>query len=158
MKCHLVETDWAVLEFNGNYCDKKWIRNLYYSIGLSAPKGRWKAYIINECHAMSKQAVQGWLTLLESLPKHRLVIFTATESLENNLFGGFSKPFARRCKVFKLIDDEQLTRTFAKRAKEIARAESLDNKPLQNYIRLVQDCNNNMGAVLQRAEMGEMLL
>lgn len=100
----------------------------------------------------------GWITLLESLPKYRLVIFTTTESLENNLFGGFSGPFARRCKVFKLIDDEQLTLNFAKRAKEIARAESLDSRPLQDYIRLVQDCNNNMGAVLQRIEMGEMLL
>ena len=141
---HVVETDWAVLEFNGNYCDKKWVNRIYYSIGLSAPKGRWKVYIINEAHAMSIQAAQGWLTLLESLPKHRLVIFTTTESLANNLFGKFSEPFARRCKVFRFINDKRLTRAFAKRAKKIAQAESLDSKPLQEYIRLVQDCNNNM--------------
>jgi len=155
---HLVETDWAVLEFNGNYCDKRWVNHIYYSIGLSAPKGRWKVYIINEAHAMSIQAAQGWLTLLESLPKHRLVIFTTTESLANNLFGKFSEPFARRCKVFRFTNDERLTRAFARKAKKIARAESLDSKPLQEYIRLVQDCNNNMGAVLQRVEIVEMLV
>jgi len=158
MANRVVKTDWAVLEFNGNYCDKKWINDLYYSIGISAPKGKWKVYIINECHAMSKQAVQGWLTLLESLPKHRLIIFTTTESLENNLFGDFTEPFARRCKIFQLINDEQLTHAFARRAKEIAKAESLDSKPLREYIQLVQHCHNNMGAVLQKVEKGEMLL
>lgn len=135
---HVVETDLSVLEFNGNYCDKKWLKDIYYSIGLSAPKGKWKVYIINECHAMSKQAVQGWLTLLESLPRYRLIIFTTTESLKNNPFGDFSESFARRCKVFQLINDEQLTHAFARRAKEIAKAESLDSKLLREYIRLVQ--------------------
>ena len=154
---HVVKTKWAVLKFNGNYCDKKWFKSIYYSIGLSALKGRWKVYIVNECHAMSKQAVLGWLTLLESLPKHRLIIFTTTESLENNPFGDFSEPFARCCKVFKLISDKQLTHTFARRVKEIAKAESLDSKPLRKYIKLVQDCNNNLRTVLQRVEWGEML-
>ena len=31
-------------------------------------------------------------------------------------------------------------------------------KSPQAYIRLVQDCHNNMGAVLQRIEQGEMLI
>ena len=91
-------------------------------------------------------------------PNEIAKIFTTTESLANNLFGKFSEPFARRCKVFRFINDKRLARAFAKRAKKIAQAESLDSKPLQEYIRLVQDCNNNMGAVLQRVEMGEMLI
>ena len=154
---HVVKTDWAVLKFNGNYCDRKWFKSIYYSIGLPVPKDRWKVYIINECHAMSKQAILGWLTLLESLPKHRLIIFTTTESLENDPFGDFSEPFARCCKVFKLISGKPLTHTFARRAKEIAKTESLDSKPLRKYIKLVQDCNNNLRTVLQRIEWGEML-
>ena len=90
------------------------------------------------------------------MPKHRLVIFTTTESLETDLFDNFSEPFVRRCKVFSFTNDG-LTRAFAGRAKEIAQAESLDSKPLEAYVQLVQDCHNNMGAVLQRVELGEML-
>lgn len=154
----VVETDWAVFEYNGNYCNKGQLKDIHYSIGLSAPKGKWKVYVVNESHAMSKQAVQTWLTLLEQLPKYRLVIFTTTESLKTDLFGDFLEPFARRCKVFKFTNDEELTQAFARRAKEIARAESLDGKPLEAYIQLVQDYHNDMGAVLQRVELGEMLL
>lgn len=63
---------------------------------------------------------------------------------------------ARRCKVFSFTN-QGLAQSFAARAKEIATAEQLDGKPLQAYVRLVQECHNNLGAVLQRVEQGEMI-
>jgi len=45
----------------------------------------------------------------------------------------------------------------ADRARQIAHADGLDGKPDSAYLRLVQRCHNNMRAVLQAVESGEML-
>jgi len=153
----LVETDLAVIELDGDECNAAQINDIKYSIGLYPARGKWKVYIVNEAHAMSKQAVQGWLTLLEKLPAHRLIIFTTTEPIQQDLFGNFSSPFARRCKVFTFTN-QSLAPDMAKRAKEIALTEGLDGKPEGAYLRLVQDCKNNFGMVLQRIEQAEMLV
>ena len=126
------------------------------NIGLCPMFGGWKAYIINEAHAMSKQAVQAWLTLLERFPAKRLIIFTTTEPLQEDLFGQFSAPFGSRCKVFTFTN-QGLAQLMAGRAQQIAEAEHLDGKPLQAYLRLVQDCHNNMRQVLQRIDACEMI-
>ena len=152
----LVETDQAIIELDGDECNMAMINDLKYSIGLYPARGQWKVYIINEAHAMSKQAVQGWLTLLEKLPKYRLVIFTTTESIQADLFGNFSSPFARRCKVFSFTN-QGLAQDMARRAREIALTENLNGKPEQAYLRLVQECKNNFGMVLQRIEQAEMV-
>ena len=108
-------------------------------------------------HNLTPQAVQVFLTLLERLPEKRLIIFTTTENIESDLFGNFSSPFARRCKVFTFTN-QGLAPDMAKRARTIAMAEGLDGKPENAYLRLVQDCKNNFGMVLQRIEQAEMLV
>ena len=101
--------------------------------------------------------IQASHTLLEKLPRYRLVIFSTTEILQDDLFGNFSSPFARRCKVFT-FSNQALAADMAKRAREIAIDEGLDGKPEQAYLRLVQECKNNFGMVLQRIEQAEMLV
>lgn len=96
------------------------------------------------------------MTLLERLPKKRLVIFTTTEPLQEDLFGSFSGPFGSRCKVFSFTN-QSLAQDMAQRAQQIAQAENLDGQPIQKYLRLVQDCRNNMRQVLQRIDAGEMI-
>ena len=150
-----VASELFITELDGDKCDVASVRELGHTLCLSAGDS-WRVVIINEAHAMTNRAVQAWLTLLERLPKHTLVIFTTTEPLQQDLFGQFSAPFGSRCKVFTFTN-QGLAQAMAKRAQEIAQAENLDGKPLQSYVRLVQDCKNNMRQVLQRIDACEMM-
>jgi len=149
--------EFDIEELDGDKCNVQAVRDLERSLNLSSMFGLWKVVIVNESHAMSRQAVQAWLTLLERLPRHRIIIFTTTESIQADLFGNFSSPFTRRCKVFTFTN-QGLAQDMARRAREIAMDESLDGKPEQAYLRLVQECKNNFGMVLQRIEQAEMLV
>ena len=151
-----VANDFDITELDGDKCSVQAVREIEKNICLCSMFGGWKVWIINEAHAMSRQAVQAWLTLLERLPAKRLIIFTTTEALQEDLYGNFSSPFARRCKVFTFTN-QGLAQLFAERAQQIAQAENLDGQQAQKYVRLVQACHNNLGAVLQRVEQGEML-
>jgi len=153
----LATDDFCIIEIDGEDINKGQMAEIERCIGLCPMFGAWKVYIINEAHNMTRQAVQAWLTLLERLPEHRLVIFTTTELIQKDLFGNFSSPFARRCKVFTFTN-QSLAQDMARRAKEIALVEGLDGKSSQAYLRLVQDCKNNFGMVLQRIEQAEMLV
>ena len=150
-----VANDFDVNELDGDKCSIQAVRGIEANMGLCSMFGGWRVWIVNEAHAMSHKAVQGWLTLLERLPEKRLIIFTTTELLNENLFGNFSSPLGSRCKVFTFTN-QGLAQDMAKRAKEIAEAENLDGQPLSKYVRLVQDCRNNMRQVLQRIDSCEM--
>jgi len=151
-----VAHDFDITELDGDKCNVEAVRDLERNFSISSMFGGWKVVIINEAHAMSTKAIQAWLTLLERLPKKRLVIFTTTEPLQEDLFGSFSGPFASRCKVLSFTN-QGLAQDMAQRAQQIAQAEHLDGQPLPKYLRLVQDCRNNLRAVLQKIDAGEML-
>jgi len=151
-----VANPFDIEELDGDKCNVEAVRELERSLNLTSMFGDWKAVIVNEAHAMSHKAIQAWLTLLERLPKHRLIIFTTTESIQADLFGNFSSPFTSRCKVFTFTN-QGLAQEMAIRAKAIAHSESLDGQPEAKYLRLVQDCKNNMRLVLQRIDACEML-
>lgn len=151
-----VSDDFNIIELDGDKCSVQAVRDLEINFGLSSMFGAWKVVIVNEAHAMTAKAVQAWLTLLERLPANRLVIFTTTEPLQEDLFGNFSGPFGRRCKVYSFTN-QGLCQAMAERAKQIAEIEGLDGQPIQRYVKLVQAHHNNMGRVLQEIDKGEML-
>ncbi|NOT00642.1 MAG: AAA family ATPase [Phycisphaerales bacterium] len=155
---HLAD-DWFVTELDGGKCDKRAVQDMERAAHLCTPNRDkpFRVWVVNESHAISAGAVDEFLTFLENLPRHACVIFTTTRRVDENLFGDCdSGPFASRCHRVTLTN-QGLAQAFAQRAKSIAEAEGLDGRPMEQYVRLIQTCKNNMRAALQRIEAGEML-
>ncbi len=144
-----------VEELDGEACTVDAVRRVADMMQYTALGGGFRTWIVNEAQAMTARAVQAWLTALDPLPARVLVIFTTTED-SANLFGKFDGPFRSRCKTIAFTN-QGLAPAFAKRAREIADAEGMNGKPESAYLRLVQNCRNNMRAVLQEIDSGAML-
>lgn len=90
---------------------------------------------------------------------NRCFTTTLNELAQRKLFdedktGG---PFLSRAIELVLNHGPELELAFACRARQIANAEKLDGKPIEDYVRLVKDCNCNLQKVLQRIAVGDML-
>lgn len=114
-----------------------------------------KAYIVNEAHAISPATIRALLVLLERLPEHVTFIFTTTKQGEARLFGDDdAAPLLSRCTLVNLVYDEQAQAAFAKRARDIAKAEGIDGLPLSVYESAVAASNGNFRRVLGKIESG----
>lgn len=117
-----------------------------------------RAVIVNEAHGLRQDAIRQLLVMLERLPDHTVMIFTTTCEAQANLFEAKedASPLLSRCIEIGL-SRRGLAQAFAERAREIAQAEGLDGQPTEKYVRLMQDCRNNLRQALQRIEAGEMI-
>ncbi|MEE9293993.1 MAG: AAA family ATPase [Phycisphaerae bacterium] len=148
-----------ITEIDGSRCDKAAVGAMLQAAYLKTPHvdKPYRVWVVNEAHAMTSGAVDAFLTFLEALPPHTVVVFTTTRKADENLFGDHdSGPFASRCHCITLTN-QGLAQSFARRAQEIAKSEGLDGQPIGAYVRLVQSCRNNFRAVLQQIEAGAML-
>jgi len=151
--------DFFITELDGSRCDKSAVIDMERSAALCAwsESKRFKAWIINEAHAITSGAVDVFLTFLERLPRHCVVIFTTTRRVDEGLFGDHdSGPFSSRCHQVTLTN-QGISKALAERALWIAQQEGLDSKPLAEYVKAIQARKNNMRALIMFIESGGML-
>ncbi|MCD6550649.1 DNA polymerase III subunit gamma/tau [Thermotoga sp.] len=94
------------------------IRRIRDAVGYRPMEGKYKVYIIDEVHMLTKEAFNALLKTLEEPPSH-VVFVLATTNLEK-----VPPTIISRCQVFEFrnIPDELIE----KRLQEVARAEGID--------------------------------
>ena len=97
------------------------IRELIESVRYKPTSARYKIYIIDEVHMLSRQAFNGLLKTLEEPPEHVIFVFATTEPRKVPI------TVLSRCQRFDLrrIDTERLTEHFA----GVAEAEGVSVEP-----------------------------
>lgn len=114
-----------------------------------------RAVVINEAHGLRKDTIRKLLVVLERIPRHVVWIFTTTTEGATLFEAGIdASPLLSRCLPLELRPDRE---AFAKRAKLITEHAGLGEAPLEAFIELAKQCNDNLRMMLTRIEAGAML-
>lgn len=130
----------------------------YRTFGFGGKRGR--AYIVNEAHRLSREAIGALLDMLDDkrLLKHVVWIFTTTIEGQATLFDDKcdSGALLSRCDSIRLRLDAELD--YALRLQRIAQSEGLDGQPVTAYCRLIREHDFNLRSAIKAIEGGEMMV
>ena len=149
---------WAIEEMDGSKCNAARVDVIEADTRSRPIGGGCYVWIINEAHLLPPRLIGRLLVTLEALPVWAVVIFTTTSEAQEQLFDARldSSAFLSRCEIFALARRD-LAKPFAERAKQIAQAENLDGKPIEEYVKLLRKHHNNMRSALSDIEGGAMM-
>lgn len=113
--------------------------------------------LLNEAHGLRRDTVRQLLVTFERLAPCVTWILTSTaEGLETFEDQTDAAPLLSRC-IHLALARRDLAKSFAERARTIAQAEGLDGKPIERYVRLIQETRNNLRAAINAIAAGAML-
>jgi len=150
-----VAEPWAIEELDSQWLTAARLADIEKQISGRPLGGIGWALIVNEAHGLSAAAVRALLVALERIPGHATWIFTTTTDGQASLIDGCedSGPLLSRCTILPLARRD-LSKPMAARLQEINAAESLPDKPVEFFVKLLQANQNNMRAALSAIQAG----
>jgi replication-associated recombination protein RarA len=160
---HEASKDWAIEVLDAQDVTLDSLREYSHRCRCRAIDGSIHVLIVNEAHTLRRAVVDYLKTLVESpeFQANGLMICTTTisEQAQRSLFGENESgaPFLSRAHEITLNHGPELELAFALKARSVAQLESLDGRPLTDYVDLVRKCKCNLRMVYQKIEEGAML-